>query len=813
MTLDPRFICSSDLIGVFLDKLTGLPLAAGVLTFYSDVNRSTLKSVYQLTGDGINTPYAFVALTDPIYLNSVGGYEDGSGNSIVIYYFPYFCTIDGDPTTSTGASELYYVTITNSGGQTQATRQAWPPLASNFAPSVNSGNITNYIPNGQFLFYNTPGESAIIIDVNDGVRDNNATQLAQGGWTFQQTNGSSGSYTMSFSTVTGGLAGLNDIPSTYVNFVCNTPGNETVHDLCITWPDANIFSLRQGASPLPTSNPFVFFFAAQSNTLSTTYNFNLYLTTYFGSGGSTATQTLISVTPIAIVPGWKYYSVSVNFPDNSAETVGAGNFISLALRSPTGTACNVSFTDFALIKGTAAPSAFPTQTNANMLTNGVAGWMPTPDPTGQDLYLPLVLTPEGMIFDHSEVGTIVSKMGPAVNNELICDGSYFVTSSYSSSLGIPYSRLFNYLFNNGNSYNIPLFGTGSNFVTAYINSGITSQIVLCTNTNGAQTVTANGTSSPSFTITTPLTGAAGIAYNGWANNAEIVTGFLSSTAPTHSNNGINAGTSGMSVSNYNDPSGIGYNYAFQLTAIAASSLANGSSAAKYFTFSNTSTDFYMWFKTGSETDPAPGGTGILCTLDASMLAPDVAIMIVTALAEYQASYITVGAASTITSGNYFYFYANSVQYNVWYQKDGTGGSPPAGNSIKVAITTGQIAAQVGAATQIAINSYQFAVPDLRGLFLRGFDTGAKWDLDYANRFGIGNFNIAAGNIGSFELSQFESHKHLPASPGTNFVTFDSAGSNAATGGGSTWGAPDFTGATGGPESRPVNISVNFFIKY
>ncbi len=102
MALDPRFICTSDLEGYFDDKLTGLPLSAGYINFYID-GTNTPKSVYITTG---SPPSGFVPLGDTVTLNSTGNYQDNAGNNVVIYFFPYHCTVDGDPTTSTGELEL-----------------------------------------------------------------------------------------------------------------------------------------------------------------------------------------------------------------------------------------------------------------------------------------------------------------------------------------------------------------------------------------------------------------------------------------------------------------------------------------------------------------------------------------------------------------------------------------------------------------------------------------------------------------------------------------------------------------------------------
>lgn len=74
--------------------------------------------------------------------------------------------------------------------------------------------------------------------------------------------------------------------------------------------------------------------------------------------------------------------------------------------------------------------------------------------------------------------------------------------------------------------------------------------------------------------------------------------------------------------------------------------------------------------------------------------------------------ITCGAASTITSNQYFYLNsaADSRQYYVWFNKDGTGTDPwPlfARTGIEVAITTGQTNIQVATALSNALNAITF----------------------------------------------------------------------------------------------------------
>ena len=680
MTLDPRFICSGDIESFFVDKLTALPLAAGVINFYVD-GTNTPKSVYMLTG----TPgtYAFVSIGDTMTLNSAGEYQYG-GNPIVIYYFPYHCTVDGDPTTSTGVAELYSIAVFNSGGTQQSTRNAWPPLATNLTPSSNATDVINYIPNGQFLYYNAPNQVSAAF--NDTNHTKNGLIIAQGGWTFQQTTGSTGSYTITFTQAPNGISGLLDFPINLVEVVCNTAGNETVHDLCISWPNVNTFSKQGGV------NSFNLLFAANS-VPNTTVNFGLYLTSYFGSSGSATVETLITTIPIT--HGFNYYNTIINFPDNSAKTVSAGSYVTLSLRTPSGQTCDVQFTDFALVQGSTALTNFPVMSDAQMLDEGIAGWMPIPDPGGMDLYLPLVLTPQGMTFDHSIVGQIIGKTetkANAVNNELLMDGSSFVFANYSS-LGIPYARLGNYLLANSpgltapggsaiNAGGIPLYGTGANFVSIWLNS-TAGKFDLNFNTSSGSNTVSDGTSGFTHTSADPL-------------------------------------------------------YVFTIPGVPT--------AGTYFTFT-------------------PAASGLV--------------------------------------------------FNVWFTVNGAGTAPtaPTGANILVALVTADTIATTRLKIQNAINQYQFAILNTVGYFWRGLDPGGTVDPDVATRLANISYNgsqIITPSLGTYEGSQFTSHTHTL--DGVNGVA-QAPAFLSALGTSTAREANIPVGSSGGAETRPVNIALNWFIKY
>lgn len=139
MAISTLYIPAFSLNTVFLDKDTGSPLSGGIVTFYEDEQRQTLKPVYQITGT--SPSYTFTQLSNPMTLSSTGTFVDSLGNPVVPYFYPY---------SSSGAIELYYVTIYSSDAVLQATREAVPYVI-DAGSGLLSSNVNNQISNPQFV--------------------------------------------------------------------------------------------------------------------------------------------------------------------------------------------------------------------------------------------------------------------------------------------------------------------------------------------------------------------------------------------------------------------------------------------------------------------------------------------------------------------------------------------------------------------------------------------------------------------------------------------------------------------------------------
>jgi microcystin-dependent protein len=125
-------------------------------------------------------------------------------------------------------------------------------------------------------------------------------------------------------------------------------------------------------------------------------------------------------------------------------------------------------------------------------------------------------------------------------------------------------------------------------------------------------------------------------------------------------------------------------------------------------------------------------------------------------------------------------------------------------------------------------STTFNLPDLRGRFLRGADNGAGNDPDATGRVALNSGGASGDTVGSVQGDQFASHNHtgtttggviLPPPTQQNTGTAVSAYSNPPYIS-FQWGGNPLSydrslaiDNSGGNETRPKNVSVNYIIKY
>jgi hypothetical protein len=800
MALNPKFMIATNLQEYFVDKATGAPLTGGEVAYYKDLNRDELKAIYTLVG--APGSYSFVELPNPLELSSVGTTIDESGNDVRVYYYPYN---DDDEI------ELYYITVEDADGNPQLTRQAWPNVV-----DENSGQlqeIKNFIPNGQFLLHtDIPATSDTVIgEITQAV-----TVLGQGGWTFERPADSTATDVITFIQDVSFQENPVNSPRYACRIVCEAAGSDDFKDLRIKFGDVNKFSSQSG-----DATTYTFIISAVSN--GAPFDVDLVLINNYGTGGSTQSETPLSTVTIGVSE--ETITAKFTFGNTIGKTIGINNddFIQIAIRFPN-QAYSADFTDSALLQNSVNNPVFPVQTNEDMVVRSLSAPVPAYD--ASNLYLPLVLTPQGVGYDNSQIGKIYAdSTGILSIGELYMDGSKFNPILYSTD-GIPYARLQNKLLyqQDGvtlkNPSGIPLYGTGLDYFTAaMIHGAATNELVLHNNTAGAATATADVNTG--FTISTIATGATTYLVNAaWGtavDNTDIIIlqnqaeGVVTATA---------TGTSGYTVVTDRAGTAITKNIS---TIVPTVSTAGG----VYWTFSTPSTNFYVWYKvSGAGADPAPGGTGILVNLITGDDSTTVAQKTANVLNGWQCTNIITAAASTLTAGDYFTATATGDGYYVWYTINGVGADPaPVGLiGIKVAVLSTDTAAQVAVKTCIAINAMFYAIPNTQGLLLRGTDPGSINDVIY--RYSLVDYAFSATNnnrLGTMQFDYNQSHNHTvtliptdklidntPLMPGG-----DVSKTNGLTPDGYAFSATSVLIASfsGNQQSQPPNQAVNWIIKY
>lgn len=732
-----QYVTGPDLQMYFVDKDTGFPLANGIVTFYEQEDQSVLKPIFQLDN---SSPTGFSELPNPIFLTSVGTFSDNNGNDIIPYFFPF---------NDVGDEELYFVKVQSSGGVLQFTRQDWPPnFASNVNPDETNTNI-NYVTNGQFLLHN---DNPIIQTVTN-IGTNTVVYTAPGGWTFEKESTSTSTDTISYIRQISSSSDPNIDANPRYFWRLTTTGvdaNYLRKDLCITFPDVNKFA---GIADAVTSFYTISF---QGQALSGGEPIvDIRIRKFFGSGGSASTD--ISKGTIEFVPGENLYNFPFQFGSNEGDTVGAldTDFIQIALRFPN-SAQVIQLTDFVITPGDTIVAGFPQTPNADFIRDATIGWLPTPAHDGSDLYLPIVLTPQGTITDRSVIGEVVAEQSLAnytgslnnISNKLLADGSQYLMAGISP-LGIPYSRLGSTYTVTAAGFSFPMYGTGLNFATMGKFDANASEMGIVNNQSGSGVPASEGTAPTGFSFR-PLmleTAQSNVFINRGGNTFTFCRSSDLVMADGASSTGIiftpvRIGLTG----NYN-------------VYIIDTQLVNATiMAGTYFTFTANATSYYCWFKyNGAGSDPAPGGFGILINLYTGYDTGDICYLITYALKGGPGESITVGAGSTVPANSWWQFTApNGNKYYVWYSLNGNGTDPsPSGFTLGIPVnyTTLMTSDEISAATSSAVNLTYFRVPNLQGLFLRGYDPSTIWDLNATNRYGIMGDNF--GNIpGTFEYDQF-----------------------------------------------------------
>ena len=106
----------------------------------------------------------------------------------------------------------------------------------------------------------------------------------------------------------------------------------------------------------------------------------------------------------------------------------------------------------------------------------------------------------------------------------------------------------------------------------------------------------------------------------------------------------------------------------------------------------------------------------------------------------------------------------------------------------------------------------FRTPDLRGRFIRGRNdgaTGTHRDVNASTRTAMNTGGATGDKIGSMQLDLFKAHVHVM----TNSINSWDKGNDSSNGKHEVNFGNRNSNSTGGSETRPVNVSMNYIIKY
>jgi hypothetical protein len=752
-----------------------LPLSGGFVYFRDNNDHDIDKNTYSDVTDP-NNP---VVNPNPLPLNVVGAW-------------PLFYAEAG----------LYYIVIT--GPDADFDNPIWTLENVNFAgePGSSSTNVINYIANGQFLLHNDlPAEDSFAAgEIRDPI-----TPIAYAGWTFERTPASASTDFVTFERYDEWISNPTGNPRFNCRVRCtNFDTHDTVKDIRIKFPDVNSFASNV--------QQYTFAFSAINNVVGN-FPVELYLIKNFGTDGSPETQTLLTTFIITGAQTDFYYAFI--FGDNEDKAIGAANddYVQLALRMNRDTTFDISLTDGQMQSGNLIEPAYPTTTQEQTVSLALGGGFPIPNPDGSDLYLLPRLTKTGWVYDDTEIGDVDFKSQSieydpitglhSTSNLMLPAGYKYITADYSP-LGIPFSRLFNKYFDDTTGVNVPEYGTGSDYLTCGF-SGSGNQLIFSNNASGTVTAAAQGSPSTTFTIGVVHQGDTGYFCRSYLVSADT---FYIEDTNAGVVTAIDAGTSGFTI---NTAPQVGTSVVpniSSVTTIVATGLAGLYFA--FHTYNATEQPYYCWFTVdglGSDPTPIGGGTAIRVNLLLTDTAAIVAQKIRTSLNGWEVTSVQTVAASAIPAGAFFTIHSTGATYVPWYRKDGAGVEPvAAGTKIPIDIAGADTNTQVATKTQIAMNSYSFATPDPRGCFLRVANLGTT--IDPGVRWSMVPGIIGTDKIGTFELSQNLSHQH-----NADIDPFNTSGSGFIAQGAEYIFNPELVDASGGTESRGINMNFNLGIRY
>lgn len=342
MAINPALLVAAPILqDYFSDNATDAAMSAGVITCYQDNSRTTLKNWYYQTGSpGL---YTYTQLPNPLTLSAAGTITDAMGNDTIPFWYPYSETDNVTP-------QPYYVTVDNSNGQRQFTRQNFPFIAPNTDGTSGNNTFRNLIVNN--VFWRNIGTQ----DLTNVTRtilapsqhDGFVSEMADIQFVKDATGASDVATFTQFTNIN--RLPKDATPEYYLNMASsNTGTSESVKYIQIP-----ICLHVDNLSGYTNASITIW---AQSVGGSVNNIFTLTLFQFLGSGASSPVSSPITTISPTEFPTWTKYIIPFPFPPATLPAGGAGDdgwFLQIGL--PLGVSYNMNFAKPSVYLSTTVPS-------------------------------------------------------------------------------------------------------------------------------------------------------------------------------------------------------------------------------------------------------------------------------------------------------------------------------------------------------------------------------------------------------------------------------------------------------------------------
>lgn len=324
----------------FVDKDTGGPLTAGIISFYHDNARTIFKNVYYQSGTPGN--YTYITLPNPLTLSGVGTIQDGNGNDVIPFFYPYSETDNSTP-------DPYYITVDSSDLQRQFTRANFPFVAST-PISTDLPTLDNIANNN--VFWRNVGSLNVTNETNVVIAPG-----AHDGYSLPDIRfiksivGSSDTITFNkfpLGSPPGGTLPGDITPEYYLNFQCTAPMLGELLKVINIPISLHVETLE--------SVPASITLWAQSVGGSPNNSITLYIYQFLGTG--VVSPNPIPIQTIVLTNNWQKYVIPFVFPSAAGATLGAGGDDALYLQIglPLSLTCNLNFAKPSLFLSNEVPT-------------------------------------------------------------------------------------------------------------------------------------------------------------------------------------------------------------------------------------------------------------------------------------------------------------------------------------------------------------------------------------------------------------------------------------------------------------------------